>query len=371
MIKFVSLDQHINSSQNMKLLKYLFFLILIVVIGGAIYFGTQDGSYAVAESKLMNTPASLIFTNVNDFKNWQTWGPWMAKDPDIKITYAEKTSGEGGSYSWTSNDMEVGDGSMTTIKVVPNKKIEQTITFNTQIGESKSDVSWNFESTENPAETKVTWAMKGEQSLLEKVFMAFSDDDLEAGISEMFQQGLASLDTVVTKEMKIYSINSDGISEYGGGYYMYNTTAAKTEEVGLKMRPLMGQVMSFMQQQNIQMAGAPFTIYNIVNELENSVIFSAAIPVKEKINTPAGSPVLNSYMPPVTAVKLTLKGNYKNLPETYMQGQQYLIENGYKPHPSAKMFEVYLTNPEEVPNPAAWITEVYIPIIKPIAPAIF
>jgi predicted transcriptional regulator YdeE len=54
-----------------------------------------------------------------------------------------------------------------------------------------------------------------------------------------------------------------------------------------------------------------------------------------------------------------------------MQGQQYLIENGYKPHLSAKMFEVYLTNLEEVPNPAAWITEVYIPIIKPVAPAIF
>jgi effector-binding domain-containing protein len=355
----------------MKLLKYLFFLILIVVIGSAIYFGTQDGHYAVAESKIMNAPASLIFTNVNDFKNWQTWGPWMAKDPDIKITYAEKTSGEGGSYSWTSDDMEVGDGSMTTIKVIPNKEIGQTITFNTPIGESKSDVSWDFESTENPTETKVTWAMKGEQSLLEKVFMAFSDDDLEAGISEMFQEGLASLDSAVAKEMKVYSINADGISQYGGGYYMYNTTAAKMEEVGLKMGPLMGQVMNFMQQQNIPMAGAPFTIYNQVNELENSVIFSAAIPVKEKINTPMGSPVLNSYMAPVTAVKMTLKGDYKNLPETYSQGQQYLTQNGYELHPSAKMFEVYLTNPEEEPNPADWITEVYIPIIKPVAPAIF
>ena len=354
----------------MKILKYLFFLILVVVIGGAIYFGTQDGSYAVAESKIINAPASVIYNNVNDFKNWQSWGPWMEIDPEIKINYAEKTVGEGGSYSWNSDNMEVGDGSMTTLKVIPNKEIEQTITFNTPIGDSNSDVMWSFEPTENPAQTKVTWGMKGEQSLLEKVFMAFSDDDLETGISEMFQAGLNSLDGVVTKEMQQYVISEGSIAQYGGGFYMYNTTAAKMEEVGLKMGPLMGQVMGFMQEQNIKQAGAPFTIYNQINQNQNSVIFSAAIPVKERINTPVGSPVLNDYMEPVTAVKITLKGDYKNLQEAYAKGQQFLSQNGYNPHPNVKMFEVYTTDPGEVPNPAEWITEVYIPIVKPVAPVI-
>ncbi len=354
----------------MKLLKYLFFLILIVVIGGAIYFGTQDGKFDVTETKVINAPASLIFKNVNDFNNWESWGPWMAKDPDINISYAEKTAGEGSSYSWTSDVMEVGNGSMTTLKVIPNKEIEQTITFNSPIGDSNSDVKWSFEPTENPAQTTVSWGMKGEQSLLEKVFMAFADEDMERSIKTMFQEGLTNLDGVVTKEMQLYNINADGVSEYGGGYYMYNTTAAKTEEVGLKMGPLMGQVMGFMQQNNIKQAGDPFTIYNQVDAAQNSVIFSAAIPVKEKINTPQGSPVLSGYMEPVTAVKVTLKGDYKNLAEAYAKGQQYVAQNGYKPHPSAKMFEVYATDPGLVPNPAEWITEIYIPIIKPVVPLI-
>ena len=354
----------------MKLLKYFFFLILIVVIGGAIYFGTQDGTYAVTESKVINAPASLIFNNVNDFKNWQSWGPWMAKDPDVKINYAEQTAGEGGSYSWTSDVEEVGNGSMTSQKVIPNKEIAQSITFNTPIGNSKSDVTWKFEPTENPTQTKVTWGMSGEQSLLEKVFMTFSNIDLEADIKTMYQEGLTNLEGVVTKEMQKYSINPNGVSQYGGGYYMYNTTAARMDEIGLKMGPLMGQVMGFMQRENIKQAGAPFTIYNQIDPAQNSVIFSAAIPVKEKINTPQGSPILSGYLQPVTAVKVTLKGDYKNLPEAYAKGQAFLSKNGYISHPTAKMFEVYSTDPSVVLNPAEWITEIYIPIIEPEAPAI-
>ena len=77
----------------MKLLKYLFFLLLIVLIGGAVYFGTKDGSFDVSETKTINAPVSMLYANVNDFKNWQEWGPWMEEDPEYENNYAEKTEG--------------------------------------------------------------------------------------------------------------------------------------------------------------------------------------------------------------------------------------------------------------------------------------
>ena len=43
----------------------------------------------------------------------------------MTFTYAEKTSGEGASYSW-DGDMS---GSMTTTKVIPNKEIQQDLTL--------------------------------------------------------------------------------------------------------------------------------------------------------------------------------------------------------------------------------------------------
>lgn len=349
----------------MKFLKYIFFLLLIVIIVGALYFGTKDGTYEIAESKIMDAPASVIYDNVKDYKNWQNWGPWMTVDPDINITYAEKTEGEGATYSWTSDNMEVGNGSMETLKVIPNKEIEQKITFNTPIGDSKSDVFWKFEPVEGtPSQTKVTWGMKGEQSLLEKVFMTFQDEDLETSISTMYQEGLSNLEKDVKDEMQRFEITVDGITKYGGGYYLYATTAARIQDVGMKMGQLMNEVTSFMTQNNIAMSGPTFTVYNQIDEGNGTAIFSTGAPVREKIETPNGSPVISGYMEPVTTIKVILKGDYKNLQEAYTKGANFIIKNGYTPHPTAKMFEVYATNPKEVPNPSNWITEIYLPILE-------
>ena len=352
----------------MKLIKYLLFLILIVLIGGAIYFATKDGSFDVAESKVMAAPAEVVYNNVKDFKNWEDWGPWMGTDPDMKIHYAEKTEGEGASYSWTSDHMEVGNGAMTTTKVIPNKEINQTITFNTPLGDSNSDVYWYFENTENPGESKVTWGMKGEQSFMEKVFMSFQEGDMDTAISEMYQEGLDSLENVVVREMKQFSINVDGITRYGGGYYMYMTTAAKQNEIGAKMGPMLGQVMGYMDENAVDSSGMPFTIYNEIDDLNNTVIFSACIPVAERIITPPGSPVVCGFMEPVTTLKTTLKGNYDNLPTAYNKAMEYIASNNLTMHPNAKMFEVYSTDPGEVPNPANWVTEIYIPILQEEGP---
>lgn len=347
----------------MKLIKYLFFLILILFIGSAIYFSTKDGTYNISESKVMKVPASMVFNNVNDYKNWPAWIPWLEIDPDTKITYGTTTTGEGASYAWDSENMEVGKGNMTTLKVVPNQEIQQQIIFNSLIGDSKSDVWWKFEPIENTDETIVTWGMKGEQSLLEKAFMSFMDGDMETMIRKSYQKGLSNLENKLKKAMQVYDINVNGISQYGGGYYMYSSTSANINNVQNAMARLMQETMQYMKTNNIPMTGAPFTIYNQIDATTGNTIFSAAIPVKENIITPPESNVLCGFMQPVTTVKTTLQGNYINLKETYTTAMEYVSKNGYTPHPTAKMFEVYLTDPEKVLNPAEWITEVYIPIV--------
>lgn len=348
----------------MKIFKYLLFLILILLIGGAIYFGTKDGNFAVTETKVMNAPSELVYDQVKDFKNWKNWGPWMQVDPNIKLNYAEKTEGEGASYSWTSDHMEVGNGSMETTKVIPMKEMEQKILFHTPLGDSKSDVFWRFEDTETPGQTKVSWGMKGKQTFLEKVFMSFQDTDMETGISEMFQNGLTNLDSLVSKEMKKFSINVDGVTYHGGGYYMYVTTATRKNEIGEKMGAMLGQVSAYMEENKLAMSGMPFTIYNEIDELNGTMIFSACIPVKERVITPSGSPVLCGYMKPQTTLKTTLKGNYEHLEKAYATAMEYIATNKLVMPPAAKMFEIYSTDPGLVPNPADWITEIYIPIIS-------
>jgi effector-binding domain-containing protein len=341
----------------MKILKYLLFLILIIIIGSAIYFGTKDGTYDIQDSLVIQAPPEVVFNKVNDYKNWESWGPWKKEDATMTFTYAEKTSGEGASYSW---DGEMS-GSMTTTKVIPNKAIEQDLTLNTPAGERNPKVYWTFEEVEGG--TKVTWAMKGEHTLIDKAYFSMTNFDFDAGMHQMNKSGLDGIAAEVVEDMKAYSINVDGITQYGGGFYMYTTSVAKQSEIKEKMAPMMQVVKDFIAKNNLNMAGNPFTIYNEIDNTTGTVIFSTCIPVKEQVITPEGSPVVCGYMEPISTVKTSLKGNYDHLPETYTKGRQYIEKNGLLIDPSGKMFEVYASNPEEVPNPADWLTEVYIPII--------
>ena len=340
----------------MKILKYLFFLILLIVIGSAIYFGTKDGTYDIQDSIVIKAPAEMVFNQVNDYKNWEKWGPWKRNDPTITFNYAEKTVGEGGSYSW---DGEM-NGSMTTTKVIPNKEIQQDLTLDTPGGERQQKVFWTFEEVEEG--TKVTWRMKGEHTMMDKAYFSISGMDFNGAIHKMNKEGLEGLAFEVVEEMKQYTINVDGVSQYGGGYYMYTTSVAKQDELDARTEAMMNQVMDFVTKNNLNMAGKPFTLYNEIDTANNTVIFSTAVPVKEKVITPEGSPVVCGFMEPVSAVKITLKGNYKHLPEAYSKGHQYIEKNGLLKDPEGKMFEVFNTDPQETPNPANWITEIYIPI---------
>ena len=57
-----------------------------------------------------------------------------------------------------------------------------------------------------------------------------------------------------------------------------------------------------------------------------------------------------------------LNGDYKNLDVAWAKGIKYIRENNLQEDTSIPSLEAYPTNPVLVPNPADWITEIYIPI---------
>ncbi len=350
----------------MKILKYLLYIILIVLIGGAVYFGIKDGKFDVSSTKEMEVPLKMAYNTVNEYTSWKDWGPWMELDPDAKITYSDTTSGVGASHSWDSEHPEVGTGSMKTLSVSENTSIDQEIIFSTPLGDSKSDVYWNFESVENSNKVNVTWGMKGEQTFMEKVFMAFQKEPFESSLKSMFDKGLENLENNIHDEMKKYTITVDGVKQHGGGYYMYTTTVSKMSEIGEKMAPMMGLVSEYMTNNNITFSGMPFTIYNQIDEVNGTVIFSACIPVSERVITLEGSSVYCGYQEPTRSLKTILSGNYNYLGETYEKAKTFMAENNLTSDNKASMFEVYATDPSLIPNPAEWITEVYIPIEDPL-----
>jgi len=237
----------------MKIFKYLLFLILIFIIGASIYIATKDGKFQVEEQLMLEAPKEVVFNEVNDFTTWKNWEPWSQETNDMIINYGEKTKGEGASYSWQSEEM--GDGKMLTTKSNPHNSLEQDITFITPFGESNSEVYWEFETQGDS--TMVTWGMIGEQSFMEKAAFIFQDESLAEMMQPMFAQGLRNLQEEIAVKMNSYSINVDGITQHGGGYYMYITTASKISQVTDRMEKMISEVTNFMSTNNIEQVVKP------------------------------------------------------------------------------------------------------------------
>lgn len=340
----------------MKVLKYLFFILLITIIGGAMYLATLDGSYDVKRSRVIKASPEMIFHDLNDFRNWKDWGPWYKEDTTIVATYPDNTVGEGGSYSWTSKD---GGGTMKTLKVDQPKSIEQEITFKTPFGDMKSDVYWLIERLDDGS--KLTWGMKGEMGF----FSRWMADSMGEEIGPMEEMGLELFDQNIQKKILDYSIKTNGVVNLSGRYYLYTSTSSRIDEVADKYPLLLLKIYGFNKENKVRTTGGPFTLYHKYDEENGTTLFSVCYPVEEKMIAPKGSDILSGFMESGTYFKTTLRGSYENSKEAWETAMRE-VENltDYKMLENGEPFETYVNNPHSTPNPADLITEIYIPVEK-------
>ena len=338
----------------MKFLKYLLFLLLIVIIGFAIYVAVQPSDFEVTRYRTVKAPAAVLYNNVIDYKNWESWSPWVEKEPDLIISYPEQTKGVGGSYSWEGKD---GLGNMKTLATNPNVSIEQELQFGDY---HPSKIKWIFEPREDN-KTNVTWIMNGEKiPFMFKAFAAVSGG-FDSMIGPDFERGLEKLDSLVVSSMKKYSVTVDGLTEHGGGFYIYNTTSCKMDDFKTKMVEMMTKIGDFVQKNNVSMAGAPFVMYHKWDVENNAVMFSSCAPTTSRLIT-TESDILTGKLQSFKAVKTTLVGDYENLKEAWETTMKYIPENGLEFTENGPMIEAYLTDPMSEQNPANWITEIYIAV---------
>lgn len=341
----------------MKILKYLLFLVLIFLIAGAIYVATKGADYEITEEIIIDAPRSFVFSEVENFENWKNWAAMVgSKASDISIS--GKAEGEAATMSWRSDDN--GSGSVSNLEIVPEEKIVQKLTRDHTFGTSTSTLTWIFEEIEG--KTKVKLLFNGEMSFKDKLYWETSGNGLETSFQPMLAQGLQQLDENIKTQMAAYNIKIHGITEYGGGYFMYTSTSARQDNVQQKFAEIYPQIKSFMTNNSINDNGRPFILYHDWNDENGTALFSVAVPTATKVVTPYSSDVLSGYMPTQRVVRTSLKGDRKNLTEAWDETFKYIEQNGLKVVPNFQPFEVYITNANKEKVPSRLITEIYIPV---------
>jgi hypothetical protein len=173
------------------LLTYILSGLAAIVVVLVAVIAMRPSDFRVTRAATMSATPAEVFTQVNNFHNWEAWSPWIKIDPDAKTSYKGPTTGEGAYFSWNGNS-EVGEGSMKIVESRPNDLIRIKLDFVRPFAGS-NDVQFTF----NPAgdHTNVTWSIAGKNNFMSKAVGLFLDCEKLTG--DMFEQGLASMKSIV------------------------------------------------------------------------------------------------------------------------------------------------------------------------------
>jgi uncharacterized protein YndB with AHSA1/START domain len=169
----------------MKILKWIFGTLLILIIVVLAVAMMLPNEYAVSRTVTINAPAEKIYALVADPKEWKKWSVWNQRDPAMQMTFSGPASGAGAGWDWQSKSQ--GNGGMKFTAATDNQKIEYELHFE-GMGKPSSG-SLLFEA--QAGVTKMTWSMHGtsEGNLMMKLFAPFMDKmvgpDFQAGLENL------------------------------------------------------------------------------------------------------------------------------------------------------------------------------------------
>ncbi len=343
----------------MRILKYVFLLLLLSLVALSIFIATQNGDYVVERSKIINAPKATVFNYVNDYRNWADFGSWVAEDPQMKFIYPENTVGKGAFYSWEGKE---GFGKMQTLFVKENDSISQKMDYK----DETSLVFWKFKDTIGG--TKVTWKTEGKMNFLFKIYSALNGG-VNTIIGTMYEKSLANLDKAMDYEINTFSVKLNGLVKSPQKFYLGMTFTSEIEKVNKNFKIVIPKITTFCKENNIIISGKPFIIYHTYDQTNGLTKITIGIPINKEILISAGSDISSGKIDASEMVKTTLIGDYTHLKKAYDQTVAFLNKNQLKREPTLSHIEIYSKSKSDIKSPSKWSTEIYIPLVSKITPS--
>ena len=336
----------------MKILKYIFLLIVLLSVGGSVFIATQKSDYKTVKSKIINSPKASVFNYVNDYRNWENWFVWEKDTTEIILKYSNKSSGVGGSYYWTGN---IGIGKSTTILAKENDSIVQNTDFNG----AASETTWKFKDTIGG--TKVTCISKGEMPFIFKI-NAFLYGGIEKVIGDKLEKSLVNLDRSLDYELNNFFVKPNGVVIKKGGYYLEQTINCKISKLNHNFKIIIPSLINFTQENKLQLNGKPFVLYNSYDIPNGITNVSVCVPIKNRIFTSSGSDIICKELAAYTAFKTTLIGDYSHRDEAWKKATSFILKNKEVPNKLVPIMEIFTIGSFEGKKPSKWETAIYVAI---------
>lgn len=313
----------------------------------------------VERSITINAPIDLVFDQVNDLRKNFNWSPWAEKDPEMKVEWGEKTSGTGGTYSWSGNS-DVGSGTLTIAESVENEIIRNDIDF----GEMGTGMgTWTFKPVVAEQDdgsvlqqVEVTWAMDSKLGYpIERYFGLFMDDlvgpDFEKGLSNLKQ---VSESLPVVPEVEVNEV------QYDASRVVSLKDSVPMDIWQEKFGAMMGELATFVEDKKLTMTAPPRCYYHEWNTKDGYTIMEVAFPISLDAKVKGNDRIAVKDMEAGIAAMAIHTGSYENMEREHYAIDEWATENNRQI--IGPPWEVYMADPMNEPDTSKWRTDIYYPI---------
>ncbi|KIC91823.1 SRPBCC family protein [Flavihumibacter sp. ZG627] len=332
-----------------RILLWIAAVVALLVLIGAILPGTV----MVQRSIDINAPASTVYGVVNDLKTYNDWMPWNQKDPDMKLEYGPLTEGKGAWYTWQSENDQVGNGKLSIIESIPDKKVTTSLEF--EGFDEPSIGGWDIKQVGE--KTSITWSMNAVlgHNPINRWFGLFFDrmigPDFDNGLSQLKQKIESGKFKSKQVSMTIEPIRTDAMQ-----VLTIMDTARTMGDIGPLLQKAYGEIDSLMKDHALEYAGMPMAWYYSESE---PFLIEAAIPVKSAPAVTSGR-VKFRKLPPGNAVVVHYYGPYEQSSQAYDRIKEWLKANNKRAVGSP--YDIYVDDPSKKKS----MYEVRTDIVQPI-----
>jgi effector-binding domain-containing protein len=328
----------------MKILKFLLYIILAVVVLIALAGIILPKEYYISSTEEINAPVHMINRNVSDFSQWTRWMPWKDEMPNMKLEMGDPYKGKDASYSWNAGKQE---GSMRITAYEPSDSMRTAIDFG---GRGTANGIWKFDPEGD--KTKVTWGMETEAKFPMNVLFYFQ----QGSIKGMFSKGLKNLEKTCLEDMANgleYGDYTVQLERFSGARLVGERKKIQLDEMENFFGTSYGKIYRVLGQNDIEIQSPPMAVYYEWNPEDNYTDCAAVVSLEKDLEVVG---LERMELNPSKALSITYTGDYDKLEEVHSKMEAAAADLGVDLMTPA--IETYLKGPEATESSEEYVTKV-------------
>lgn len=329
-------------------MKILRFIVILVLILGAAFLAIcafSPKEVTMERSTVIDAPKSVVWPQIQYFKNWPNWSPWKEMDSAMKVTVTDNDGQKGSSYHWVGDPKRTGEGEMENTGITDNE-----MKFNVHFVkpfEASSD-GW-LKMADEAGKVKVTWGYHAKYGFIASGIMTVMGMGKE--LAKSFDRGLELMKKYCEAHKNDAAASAYKIEEIQFPAHIY--AGIRKVVKWADMNKFFGESYGLVgKAAGARIAGPAVGLYYTWDDKNMETDAVAGFPVSD--NKPvAGASIIE--VPASSAYKMVYVGPYSGFMQAHNAMHEHITASGKT---QTLVVEEYITDPMTEKDSTKYITNI-------------